>query len=147
MRWRIAVKILVFVTAVTAAIAVISPPALLTTAAAVFLPKPDLAPTPAHEVVLAKYKEVLRPGITRKEVEDYLRAQKTTFTQTCCDNAAFSTMVRIGERPKPWFCSSWGVYVAFQFTSTEPDRYPIRPASDSDVLGDVKLEGLGETCL
>lgn len=152
MRWKTAGTVVVFATAAAVAVAVLDPSypfAVLRTASDSVWPKPDLAPTPVHEAMLAKYKEILKPGVTRKEVEDHLRDEKAAFFRSCCSqpSGAFSTMVRIGDRPKPWFCSSWGIYVAFEFTSSKPDRDPLLRPSDADVLSDVLLSGRGESCL
>jgi hypothetical protein len=38
----------------------------------------------AYQLALHSYAQVLEPGMTRKEVQDYLRANKVEFRQTCC---------------------------------------------------------------
>ena len=38
----------------------------------------------AYQSALLSYTEVLKPGMNRKEVEDYLRARTVDFSQMCC---------------------------------------------------------------
>jgi hypothetical protein len=38
----------------------------------------------AYQSALLSYTQVLKPGITRKEVEEYLRARNVDFAQMCC---------------------------------------------------------------
>ena len=102
-----------------------------------------------YEAALTKFSQALKPGATRKQVEDYLRGQNLRFYRVCCSNDqhAFATEVRVGQEEHPWFCSEWNVYVYFEFTTTEPDRYPIRPGSDGDTMSDMHLVSRGEGCL
>jgi hypothetical protein len=57
----------------------------------------------SYQSTLYLYSQVLKPGITRKEVEDYLRAKKLEFRQMCCaHNKEFrkipwDDLVKIGE--------------------------------------------------
>ena len=61
-----------------------------------------------YQSTLYSYWQVLKPGMTRKEVEDHLRAKKLEFRQMCCvDSKEFRTirwadLVRIGEEDAPW---------------------------------------------
>jgi hypothetical protein len=97
---------------------------------------------------LMMYSENLRPGLTRKDVEDYLRARRTSFAQRCCteERNTFTDLVKVGEEPAPWYCSEWPVYIALEFAATESHRPPFLP-SDSDVLKKVDLVSNGEGCL
>jgi hypothetical protein len=38
----------------------------------------------AYEAILSAYAQNLKPGMTRKEVEEYLRARGSPFAQMCC---------------------------------------------------------------
>ena len=38
----------------------------------------------AYQTALRSYSEALKPGMTRKEVEDYLRVRNMLFSQMCC---------------------------------------------------------------
>jgi hypothetical protein len=76
----------------------------------------------AYHSVLSEYQGDLRPGMARKEVEDYLRSKKADFTQMCCvepndlaKRHTWDDLVKIGEEEPPWFCGENYVYVAFQF--------------------------------
>jgi hypothetical protein len=101
-----------------------------------------------YQAVLAKYSQALKSGVTRKQVEDYLRVQNVKFGQQCCNDEhhVFATVVRVGQEDPPLGCSSLGV-VFFEFTAVEPERYPIRPPSDGDILIELHLGTQGETCL
>jgi hypothetical protein len=91
----------------------------------------------AYQTALRSYSGVLRPGMTRKEVEDYLRARNTLFRQMCCvdlkkfSKSAYDDLVKIGQEDAPWVCSEKNIYVAFQFAGTEPHATaPTAEASD-----------------
>jgi hypothetical protein len=114
---------------------------------------------------LVKYSRRLRPGLTRKEVKDYLRGQGTEFKERCCYESfhAFAVIVKTGDEFAPWFCSEWPVYVAFEFAVTKPYNLPLPVdpkilnniqrynlelfPGDSDVLKKVHLVSNGEGCL
>jgi len=103
----------------------------------------------AYQSALSEYQRVLRPGMTRKEVEDYLRAKNADFSQMCCVNVVTSNspkrhtwddLVKIGEEEHPWFCSEHFVYVAFEFADyirIETD-YSMQD-NDSDPLRSVSI--------
>lgn len=92
-----------------------------------------------YQLALQAYSRVLRPGMSRRQVEDYLHGKGTVFEQVWCveDRTAFADLVRIGEEDHPWYCSVNYVYVAFQFAATE--GHPPLKAYDSDVLKDVGI--------
>ena len=106
-----------------------------------------------YQSAVRSYSEVLRPGMPRKEVEDYLRARNVEFRQMCCVETSnrFSTNVyddltKIGQEDAPWFCSEKNVYVAFQFTG--PQRNTSGPTADaSDRLRAVTLYRWLEGCM
>ncbi len=106
-----------------------------------------------YQSAVRSYSEVLRLGMTRKEVEDYLRGRNVEFRQMCCveTNKRFSTNVyddltKIGQEDAPWVCSEKNVYVAFQFTG--PQRNASGPTADaSDRLVGVTLYRGLEGCL
>jgi hypothetical protein len=118
-----------------------------------------------NQLELRKYSQNLELGLTRKEVKDYLQAQGTKFGERCCDEGfrAFAVIVKVGEEDRPWYCSEWPVYVAFEFVAIEPYkfRFPVDPEVlkkvrqyglelspvDSDVLTKVQLASNGEGCL
>ncbi len=102
----------------------------------------------AIRVALIHYEQNLKPGLNRKEVEDYLRVHGIGFGERCCNvpNGAFSIVVRVGEEEVPWFCSSWPDHVSFEFIPTEAQGSPSQPLN-SDVLKEVHLTSNGEGCL
>lgn len=106
----------------------------------------------AYQSVLRSYADVMKPGMSRKEVEDYLTVKNIGFRQMyCVDRTQFSKgvyddLTRIGEEEAPWFCSYNNVYVAFQFTGPKrPDLSPT--AAPADTLREVSLYRWLEGCL
>ena|SRR6266403_905375 len=92
-----------------------------------------------YQSALSSYLEVIKEGMTRKDVEDYLNAHQTAFRQLCCidERSAFADLVKIGKEHHPWFCEEHNVYVAFQFAAVDPHS-PFR-AHDSDVLKRITI--------
>jgi hypothetical protein len=99
----------------------------------------------AYQTKLQSYSDVLKPGMTRKNVEDYLRAKGVAFGQICCieERSAYADIVTIGKEKHPWHCEAHNVYIAFQFAAVEPHKG--WEAYDSDTLKSItvfhKLEG------
>jgi hypothetical protein len=118
-----------------------------------------------NQAELLKYAQAFNPGLTRKEVKDYLQAQGVNFFErTGYENGfGFAVLVKVGEEDVPWFCSEWPDYVAFEFVVTEPYKLPFPVDSDLlnnlrqyklellpadwDALGKVHLVSNGEGCL
>jgi hypothetical protein len=106
----------------------------------------------AYQSALRSYAQVLKPGMTRKEVEDYLRANKVEFRQTCCvdmkeyKKGSWDDVVKIGEEDAPWFCNFTAVYVGFQFTGHGQFDGMWR-ADDFDKLRAVTLYRMYDKCL
>ena len=92
-----------------------------------------------YESTLQAYSQNLKPGLTRKEVEGYLRVKGTAFTQMCCieERSAFADLVQIGKEDAPWYCSEHYVRIAFEFAAAESHN-PIK-AYDTDVLKTVTI--------
>jgi hypothetical protein len=80
------------------------------------------ANTATAQAALLKYSQELRPGLSRNELEGYLREQGASFMQRCSyeERSAFAVLVKVGEEDVPWFCSEWPDYVVFEFAATEP---------------------------
>jgi len=99
----------------------------------------------AYQSKLQSYTEALKPGMTRKNIEDYLRSKRVAFGQLCCidERSAYADLVKIGKEKHPWYCEEHSVYIAFQFAAVEPHKG--WEAFDSDVLKRItvfhKLEG------
>ena len=68
---------------------------------------------------------MLKPGLSRRQVKDYLQAHATVFGERCCyeERDAFAVIVKVGEEDVPWYCSEWPDYVAFEFAPTEPHKW------------------------
>jgi hypothetical protein len=99
----------------------------------------------AYQSALLSYTQVLKPGMTRKEVEDYLRARNVGFSQMCCvvgiqgpPKGSLDDITKVGQEDAPWFCSEHYVFVAFQFE--DHGQYKsILGADDNDILKSVTI--------
>jgi hypothetical protein len=101
-----------------------------------------------YESALRAYSEVLKPGMTRREVEDYLRAKNIEFRQMCCvedERTAYADLTKVGKEHVPWYCERHNVYVAFQFAAVEAHK-PAE-ARDSDALKKITIFHWLEGCL
>jgi hypothetical protein len=94
------------------------------------------------KAALRSYSQVLQPGMTRKDVEDYLRANKVQFSQMCCVEAgrkhSLDDLIKVGTRHFPVPCGDESHYVAFVFndqTQHAPAR--ILQADDLDTLRSI----------
>ena len=97
---------------------------------------------------LSNYEQSLRPGMSRKDVKDYLRTRGITFLEQCCNGvprSAFSVLIPVGEEGAHWYCETVPDYVSLEFVATEPEE---RGAgrSNSDVLREVHLTRGGRVC-
>lgn len=103
----------------------------------------------AYQSILQSYTEVLKPGMTRKNVEDYLRSKGATFFQegggSFTDDSALADLTKIGKERHPWYCSEHAVYIAFHFNAVEPKG--ISPHSEADTLKSVAIYHQLEVCL
>lgn len=108
-----------------------------------------------YQKALRSYSEVLKTGMTRKQVEDYFSARNVSFRQMCCvsvkeftrgvyDNA-YDDLVKTGQENVPWFCSENNVYVAFQFLGSDKNSIPKAEASDK--LKDLTIYRWLDGCL
>jgi hypothetical protein len=101
----------------------------------------------AYQAKLQSYSDVLKPGMTRKNVEDYLRAKGVAFGQLCCidEKSAFADLVYIGKEKHPWYCEKHNVFIAFQFAAVELHKG--WEAYDSDTLKSITVFHKFEGCL
>jgi hypothetical protein len=107
-----------------------------------------------YQLALSEYQRALRPGMTRKEVEDYLRAKnaqfrKSNFAESGPNRHSFDDLTKIGEEDAPWFCGENNVYVAFYFVDHESSSAPGFRFKDDDLdaLKSVSLYHMLEDCL
>ena len=96
-----------------------------------------------YSLALKVYSEALHPGMTRKDVEDYLRSRKTQFRSELGPvggrpESQCADLVKIGEEAA-FFCSKAYVYVAFEFSPA----YDFRLHTDSDVLQRIEIIRVG----
>lgn len=99
----------------------------------------------AYQSALLSYMQVLKPGMTRKEVEDYLRERNVDFGQNCCvvgiqphPKHSLDDITKVGEESAHWFCSEHYVFVAFQFEDYGEYK-SILGADDKDILKSVTI--------
>ena len=105
-----------------------------------------------YQATVLSYTSVLRPGMTRKEVEDYLRARNLEFGQMCCvvpndlQKHSWDDITKIGQEDPPWYCRDQTVFVAFQFV--DGGQYKSTwGADDRDTLKAVLLYHQFGPCL
>jgi len=103
----------------------------------------------AYQATMKSYSEALKPGTTRREVEDYLRARQTTFGRWggTLKDPAQTDVITIGKLWKPWFCSEHNVYIKFHFSRLNQHADPTQGVLDSDVLTNIEREDRLEGCL
>jgi hypothetical protein len=90
---------------------------------------------------LSSYEQSLWPGMSRKDVKDYLRTKGITFLEQCCNGvpgSAFSALIPVGEEGAHWYCETVPDYVSLEFVATVPHEPGAGP-SNSDVLREVHL--------
>jgi hypothetical protein len=101
-----------------------------------------------YQAALQSYSDALKPGATRKSVEDYLQAKGVNYEKMCCilEKSAEAELVRIGKEKHPWYCSEHNVYIAFQFVDELHGGG--RPSdSDLDKLKSITVYHWLEGCL
>ncbi len=92
----------------------------------------------AYESILTAYRQDLKPGMTRKQVEDYLQAKGARFTQLCClQQQTLADLVEIGQEDALWYCSESQVNIAFDFAA--PNSHDSLKAFDTDVLKSITI--------
>ncbi|SRR6266403_890507 len=93
-----------------------------------------------YQAAVRSYSQILKPGMKRKAVEDYLRFNKTEFLRLSLDD-----ITRIGEDEPTRFCGPLEVYVKFQFTAVS-QREPGVDANDEDTLDEIKIFHWASNC-
>lgn len=108
----------------------------------------------AYQATVRSYSGALKPGITRGDVEAFLRRNGRTIVHSCCMESeewkqvkglAFDDLAKIGEERAPWFCSEHNVYVGFEFVAVGTHEWS--KADDADRLTKVRLYHALEGCL
>jgi type II secretory pathway pseudopilin PulG len=107
----------------------------------------------AYQATLRSYSEAMKPGTTRKKVEEYLKRDGKSFHRFCCGDShnAWNDVAEIGRESAPWYCSDHYVYLEFEFLSTETyqstGKYHFPEAHDSDALKNVRISHSFGGCL
>ena len=108
----------------------------------------------AYQSALSQYQRALTPGMTRKEVEDYLRAKntqfrKSNFAESGPNRHSFDDVAKIGEEDPPWYCGENNVYVVFLFADHDSSLATgfVFKDDDLDTLKSVSLVHWTEECL
>jgi hypothetical protein len=94
------------------------------------------------KAAFVSYSQVLKPGMTRRDVEDYFRANKVQFSQMCCVEAthkhSLDDLIKIGTQHFPVPCGDESYYVAFVFNDqTQHPPARILQADDLDTLRSI----------
>ena len=102
----------------------------------------------AIEAALHRFSEMAPLGATRRHVKEILRTKGVSFSERCCfePNGPSSILVQVGQEEKPWYCSEWPDYVAFEFSAIEAPHRAF-DILESDVLKLIHLTSNGEGCL
>jgi hypothetical protein len=107
----------------------------------------------AYQATLRSYQEFLKPGMTRKEVQDQLRTRNPSFRQMCCADfnessfrRSWDDLVKIADEDPPFACGENSVYVAIQFVDYNPNKESGK-TDDLDTVKAVILHHQLEKCL
>ena len=106
-----------------------------------------------YQETLTAYQHSLKPGMTRKDIEGYLKANGKRFSQSCCVDIkefrkrSWDDLVKIGSEDAPWFCSEGAVYVGFQFADSPLHHDEMWRADDLDTLKAITIYHRPENCL
>jgi hypothetical protein len=105
-----------------------------------------------YQIARRSYSDVLKPGMSRKDVEDYLHNKGAAFRQMCCMGpngmGVYDDLTKIGTERAPWNCSEHNVYIGFAFNPKVPVPTKGGPdANDSDILKEVRIFRWLEGCL
>lgn len=108
-----------------------------------------------YQKALTGYTQALKPGMTRRQVEQYIERKGAHFSQTCCVDPreavkrhTWDDLVKIGQEEHPWFCSEHDVYIAFQFVDYEQGQTGFgMKDNDLDKLRAITIYHTLEGCL
>jgi len=102
-----------------------------------------------YQAALASYVRLLRPGMTRKEVEDYLEEKKVGFDRMGGVDGlgTDADVIKVGEERPPWFCSENYVYIALHFAARPGPRYGRSDKNEADTLKEITIYKRLSGCL
>jgi hypothetical protein len=102
-----------------------------------------------YQATLRSYSEALQLGMTRKDVEAYLRGKGKPFRQMCCMERsaknAYDDLTKIGEESHPPYCEAHNIYIGFEFVSAGSHKF--LEAHESDTLARIIVYHWLEGCL
>lgn len=109
-----------------------------------------------YQTVLRQYATELKPGMTREQVEQYLRSNGKQFKEMCCvanfkggnvslDRSGYDDLVKIAEESAPFVCSENNVYIAFEFNPKSQDE--LSKTNPTDILRRISVFHQLEGCL
>ncbi len=107
----------------------------------------------AYQLALESYSKVLKPEMTRTEVESYLSLRKIPIQKTYgFDHSNFYTdLIHVGEDPAPWYCDKINVYIAVEFNrSEEPsstDQASLDKPESTDTVKRLAIFRMPGACL
>ena len=90
-----------------------------------------------------RYAAVLKPRVSRGDVERYLKSNGIEFSQECSGCSTLIDLVQVGMEERGWLCSQQNVYAAFRFAPAEIHD-PLK-ARESDRL--VRISKRKTVCL
>jgi hypothetical protein len=96
---------------------------------------------------LKAYSEVLKPGMSRAEVESFLKAKEPHGQIARIGGLGgdmMADLIQIAEEEPRWPCMRRNIHVAFEFASTEPHD-ELSFAQDSDRL--IRISLFRSVCL
>ena len=104
------------------------------------------------QAALLMYSRNLRPGLTRKDVEEYLRARHADFYtgNSFGKEGGWADYVKVGERPPPLTCGVMPAWVTLEFTAMDPEGVPsghMKRPDGLDILTRVHLTVGSNDCL
>jgi len=112
------------------------------------------------QAILRLYRENLKPGMTRKEVEDNLRKRGIQFSRygdlkphqrwfstsgvEISNLAAYTDVIRIRNEHVSWICSSMVVFIGIQFAASDDTH--AAATQETDRLTEINLYDQSADC-
>jgi hypothetical protein len=113
---------------------------LISTALTVLSRRRSIRNAERETLALDIYSKALQPGMTRKEVEEYLHSKNIRFGRTLTAygerrESQWADLVEIEEEATCWFCFQEFVSVALEFAPMNPPGLP----EDTDILQRIEI--------
>lgn len=97
-----------------------------------------------YDLAVKGLSDVLKPGTTRGDVEQYVGSKGLRFLRGCSGCSTWTDFVIVGDEKPGWVCEEQYIYAAFDFKATEP-QHDWKEAHNSDQL--VKVYPDRSACL